>query len=775
MIRAACYFLLAVLLTSASVLADPIKPDVLLDVEIGWGGPLRAGRWTPMFVTASDALATQAKPRAVTIAVESEQGGTSVMQISQSAAIGPIPATFTILLPLSLEAPVVTLRDQATGKTLAVWSRESARAFEDVSRRLLDGDKNLIGVSGAYSKLPNLTDQADLQAEVGFLPPDRLPIQPLGYDSLDLLILNRPNVNHISADSQAAIVEWVRGGGVLLIWPGSDPLPAGPLADALPCKIGIPRSYTFSLEQQYKAGLAKRFGGMTGYQLTPTKDADPIPLFTDSAGQTDAIAYSKRVGFGRITVAPFDVSLFQFKNMIGGTEPSETPDPTPESTPDASESRDIFSPQPRVTRPRGPGREFFEQLTARMGLYELRQKAASGSYRYRYSESDPINSRQQQATARLEDFLGDVPGAGRFGFGYIAWVMLGMMVLVGPVDWFVLRKLGRQPWTWVTTAGWIGLITVGALMIARVFKSGDLYFNTVELIDQADDQVVARSTLVGIYSPKTTEYHIDGPAGAAGGSSTPVTGWWSLPSSNEYSRSGLKTDTAFHQAIDGMEPLEMTINVWKLRFLSGQTLGGKQDPILAADLHVRSQTASETKPGEVSKQVLEGIIRNLSTQKLIDIRLATGRHSIVTGDSTNSEILKGLRGPSKIPDVSELGQLKIIVPQLGPNQSSTVSVVLDSSAILANGIVTQGNSSPVYYNNDRYGYSQTPPLAESIWAVAGDLATRRTWRMGQEAADGKTAVIFARIENPSPPVSLREPNAKQKHEAVVRAVVRIRE
>ena len=54
------------------------------------------------------------------------------------------------------------------------------------------------------------------------------------------------------------------------------------------------------------------------------------------------------------------------------------------------------------------------------------------------------------------NWIGDVPGAGRFGFSYSRWCLLAMMFVVGPVDWFVLKGLGRQPWTWVTTTGWIG-------------------------------------------------------------------------------------------------------------------------------------------------------------------------------------------------------------------------------------------------------------------------------------------------------------------------------
>src|SRR3712207_8616828 len=47
-----------------------------------------------------------------------------------------------------------------------------------------------------------------------------------------------------------------------------------------------------------------------------------------------------------------------------------------------------------------------------------------------------------------------------------------------------LKKLGRQPWTWVTTGGWVALINLGAIYAGHVFKSGELHYRTVELVDQ---------------------------------------------------------------------------------------------------------------------------------------------------------------------------------------------------------------------------------------------------------------------------------------------------
>src|SRR4029453_16674355 len=106
-----------------------------------------------------------------------------------------------------------------------------------------------------------------------------------------------------------------------------------------------------------------------------------------------------------------------------------------------------------------------------------------------------IQAREATALRQVGDLLGNVPGAGRFGFGYVAGILIAMMVIVGPVDWLLLKKLGRQPWTWATTTGWIALVTLSAVYAGHLFKSGDLHFRTFQLVDQADGLALARTDL----------------------------------------------------------------------------------------------------------------------------------------------------------------------------------------------------------------------------------------------------------------------------------------
>ena len=169
----------------------------------------------------------------------------------------------------------------------------------------------------------------------------------------------------------------------------------------------------------------------------------------------------------------------------------------------------------------------------------------------------PMSKPRTARSTQIADFLGNVPGAGRISFGFIAAILIGMMVIVGPVDWFVLKKLGQQPWTWVTTSGWIALITLCAVYAGHIFKSGTLHYKTLRTVDQVENGVVGISDYVAIYSPRTRTYQLE----------TEPDGWWQPAAFNNSRGTSLKLDMDFHQTSEGNTPDEMLVNVWSLRFL----------------------------------------------------------------------------------------------------------------------------------------------------------------------------------------------------------------
>lgn len=711
----------------AGLLVSSAAPATTLDVKTGWDGNVRNGRWMPIFITAS-----HPKPTQGLIELAVPQRGSYVMQLRQFVALGPQETTVILYAPAAEDYgdPItVVLRDAESGKTLARWPADDADPFSRRFDHTISPQEKLVGVTGSNRRLDTFQQYSGIQMRAAPLKQELLPDQVVGYDPLDLLVLNRADLNSIEPSRQQAIADWVRAGGMLLLWPSDEPTPTeSPIGRILPARIGAPKDYAFSEKQRRSAGFVDRIKGMMGFELTPTADAQPLEMLDADPAGARMTAYARQHGFGRVIVSPVNLNDFYFNSTSDGTE-------------------------------------FHRRVLGRFGDYD-----PDGGVRSYYGH-DPATQLQSNAMAELQDHLANVPGAGRFGFSYVVWVVLGMMAVVGPIDWFVLRKLGRQPWTWVTTAGWISLITVGALYIGKVFKSGNLHYRTVTLIDQAGDQVVARTTLAGIYSPQTTEYHLDAPSTQTDATGKPVpsrqppAGWWETVSAAYYGGGGMKTDVDFRQTTEGNLPQPMTINVWNMRALRGENLVAGE-PLLRADLSV------EIVDGQ---QRLMGTIANLSNRPLAELRVVVGRRYVVpigtpvtpaSPDIQQNEKQTGYR--HMVTEPSARARTLLAMPAYSPRiePGQTVKVLGELRPI----------SSATGRDGNDYYYDRLPPKPDSVWAIATGLAGRRSLVVDQAMEANTHAVIYARLAGAPPPAVLREnEGAIEQHETVLRVLTPLRQ
>ena len=428
-----------------------------MQVRLGWEGYVRADRWNLGFVTLSDP-----RPRNVTIEFHTPYDRFQGNRIGQGMTIGPQPQTFPLYLPLramNVEDLSIIVRDARTRKRLATFPPGPMPATGGLPGMMTDPARSFIGISGRRTTLRSVTrGLPGVPLEAGYLDPSDLPTDAIGFDALDILVLNAPSFSALGDEQQQAIADWVRAGGSLVLWPSDDPVPAaGPLIDVLPCRIGDSAVVELPPDLLEKAGLPPRFRKLPARALLPSDGATPVKLL----GSDPLTAYRRRVGFGRVVVCPTDLSALMFaKPQDAYRAWRAVLDGMLDNLPD---------PEAAVTAPER--------------AYGL----------------NPTALRDHNGLRQIGDMLGTVPGAGRFGFGYVAGVLVGMMVVVGPVDWFVLKRLGRQPWTWVTTGGWIGLVTLGAVYAGHMLKSGELHFRTFEVVDQADGAAVASTKLAGLY------------------------------------------------------------------------------------------------------------------------------------------------------------------------------------------------------------------------------------------------------------------------------------
>ncbi len=696
---------LAITFVLAVLLGTFARADTTLSVEVGWGERVRAHRWTPVFVTASDST-----PRNVVLEAHWPHGGNYAMQVRQMFAIGPTPTTFPLLLPVrgygyGYQEAVYVLRDAATHKSLAHFP-EPAQALSYNAQSMLEPAGSLVGVSGRQTLLQSLQGVTpDRVLGIAYLPAARLPSAAIGYESLDLLVLNQPNLSgaggtagtSIDPVQQQAIVDWVRAGGNLIMWPGDDGLPAGgPLLDVLPSKSANRVSLNLDKRVLADAGLAARFGALPAYQFNPEPGAQRIDLLNGKA-----VGYGRPLGLGRIVLAPVNVANLQFDS--------------------AEKGKTIWNP-----------------LVEGMHLTLTAEQATAQSSRPNYSNQlSNDDQKETEASMRIADKLGDVPGAGSFGFLYVAIALVAMMFVVGPLDWFVLKRLGRQPWTWVTTTGWIALITFAAISIGYFVKSGDLHYRTLRYVYQVGNLTVASNDMIGTYSPRTRDYTF-----AADPES-----WWQPAAAPDFGRSDMSIDLDFHQTYQGNLPEPQRINVWSLRFLREDHVGAGP-PVISASF--------ESEPGASR---VSGIIKNLTDHPLKNFRIRTSAGTGVCNLSRYS--------PTTVPATQAASADAVAIAQIPAYSSARFEAVLKPEHPQ-----TQPAQQAIYY----YQRDTVAPTDSEMPDVAGELDIRRTSQMDKLIQDGNWACVYAEMVDPPAAVPLNDhPEALQRHWQFLAALVELKQ
>ena len=530
--------IITLLLLSASALASPT-----IDVQTGYGGRIRPGRWNPVFITLSN-------DQPINALADLSVGDDVV--IHRMIGVGPQPQTYVLYAPpLEFGSTFkVDVTNLATGKSLIAWPNDQTRPPAPDADAAVDFYILTAGRSPAMQDFSRSTEN-NFVTTVQTVRPEYLPTRPIGYDAIDLLYLNEPDWSALTTKQQTALLAWVDGGGVLMLWPGGDAMPANaPLATALPAELGTTETQTLPPLVLKAYGLPTRFGTISRRALMPKANTAMLPVLGD------LFAPVGRRGLGRIVVLPIDAAGLQFKS--------------------ATASQTFWN-----------------------GLIDpLFGKAGTDNTPAAYT---PYNLQSATAAQQALDQIGDLPDVGTFSFSYVLLVVGGLMLLVGPVDFFVLRKLRRQPFTWATTAMWIVVVSTGALYAGRFVQSGSLYFRTLQVIDQADDRVIGRDEVALIYTPRSANYALQ-PAGPS---------WWQpVPEFRRFGGTPLSTTLQFIQDDRSNLPAPMWIDVWNWQFLLGRSYEASP-PMIQTSLRM-------------SAHHVTGSIQNLTGSHLSNVEIEAG-------------------------------------------------------------------------------------------------------------------------------------------------------
>ncbi len=553
--------ILALLVVLAFAAPSPAAEPFNVDFSVGWQGCYRPMEWTPIEIGITSNLT---KPFGGTVTTSAQQDDLTGMTVAHKFVLTPdLPLHLPLVIKLAYAADACEVRildDRGRTRwrheyTLWDFSKRS-RTITAVGENdlliglagrsvfgLTDLPKHSICVSKPQMDRPKRRTRAN-QPENGkvYLKqklPRRLPWDWTGFASLDLLVLYDPDWDLINVHQAKAIVQWVSNGGKLLIVLGTHQLsPAHPIAKALPFELGQVKQITIppvTLESWKCKATAE--ATVAHWPLKPRSDSRFCS--TSSYNTQETLFATGFVGFGRVGILSFDPAS-------------------------------LVSDQPKDR-----ARFWVEQLALLLGdsaepeiqhrqieFAEDTDAADSDQDRYPFGYYEA--GQDSEAINAVLGYLLDIPELQPLSIWWVVLLLAVLAILLGPVDYLVLKRLGRLPLTWITSACCILLFTIGAYYGVYALRAGATQIRAVSVLDGIEGSDYAWSTVYsGLFASTSDDYRL---------LNLRKNQWWSATSPREHSYYGYSRDIGSRniycsQHDGGNLPYSLPINIWSMQCL----------------------------------------------------------------------------------------------------------------------------------------------------------------------------------------------------------------
>lgn len=154
----------------------------------------------------------------------------------------------------------------------------------------------------------------------------------------------------------------------------------------------------------------------------------------------------------------------------------------------------------------------------------------------------------------------------------IWWVILllgTLAVLLGPVDYKILKRMDRLPLTWLTCTFWIVVFSVGAYYGVRALRGGKLQMRVVSVLDGIENNDIAWSTnYCGLFASRSDDYQIEGLRNNqwfSGIAPTEASIW-------EYNQNVARRNIYCIQHDGGNLPYSLPVNIWTMQCLLNESM-----------------------------------------------------------------------------------------------------------------------------------------------------------------------------------------------------------
>jgi hypothetical protein len=332
-----------------------------------------------------------------------------------------------------------------------------------------------------------------------------LPTHWFGYQPADLVVLSTANkdfvdqfMNRAEKARQDALSEWVRRGGHLVLTAGRNHDLAAALLQTLQMQ---------SLPVEFVAG------GMQLPRLTSVKAwvetgssveiKQPLenPLLKDKPGQPSPIEVAK------LKIKPDQGVQVLINNREDVVEPLMV------RMPFGMGQVTIMAfdlDQPPLSRWIAAGQsEFWKKFRKEMGV-----SLTKGSQANQFGGVGPRGygrgATDDDLAGQLRNELERFPDVSNISFGWVALFIFLYILVVGPLDYFFLKKVvKRLELTWITFPAVVVAVSTVSYFTAYYLKGNDLLINKTDLVDiDVNGKTAYGHTWFTLFSPRIQHYTI---------------------------------------------------------------------------------------------------------------------------------------------------------------------------------------------------------------------------------------------------------------------------
>lgn len=580
------HFLFLTALMFCGIAAAP-PPGLTLQVEPFFRGHFKFGEWLPLRVTlANDGPALHAELHA-----DTTDGSSTTYVVPVELPTGARKRVILYTQPPSFARALrIRLIETSNSGDKRELDSQSVEVNAELNVNYLVGviaprtqsfnAVNSLVLNGA-SSVQMFKGMAQRSRTVSTIPISLsdIPDRPEGLRVLDALIISGSDTSELSSEQGRALSTWVEQGGRLILGGG---------AGATRTLAGLPddlvrdfRSANVTTEIQTLAALGK-FGEenvrVSGpFAVTWASSTSGTLIEQDNHG----LLLNKRVGEGNVNYSALDLAASPFDAWAGATR-------------------------------------FWEKLLTPGSAYPAGAPV----------DVSPRASRANNAAYALQN----LPSLDLPSIGWLAGLLAVYVLMVGPVNYFVLRRLRKLAWGWLTIPALTLLFSASAFAFAYNVRGSDVIVNKISILAFDSRAAQPVQSYVGIFSPERTAYTLNFPGRSL---AVPI-----ALEGNGFGRGGSIVSSSAAEIVQG-DPVQIRgvqVNQWSMQgFQIESTMpeGWKiESNILVEGDHVR------------------GTVVNRMPETVTDAVLVVGNYYTRLGDlppGANQSIDKSLLNANQMP------------------------------------------------------------------------------------------------------------------------------